>query len=128
MLPPSRSCQINLRTSTTPTAIFMNIRSKEIVTQYIFFSKKGINENVNIITPYKEKKIRFPRSIRFIDTLLIISGKGEEEKQNSLYCPPSKYESDVSIAQRELLLLSAYIYKYIFLYTHHGSLFSPLLG
>ena len=124
MLPPSRSCQINLRTSTTvPTAIFMNIRSKEIAIQYIFFTKKGI-----IITPYKEKKIRFPRSIRFIDTLLIISGKGEEEKQNSLYCPPSKYESDVSIAQRELLLFSAYIYKYIFLYTHHGSLFSPLLG
>jgi hypothetical protein len=78
--------------------------------------------------PIKEKKIIFPRSIRFIDTLLIISGKGEEEKQNSLYCPPSKYESDVSIAQRELLLFSAYIsYINIYFYIHIMDPYSPLL-
>lgn len=71
------------------------------------------------------KKKRFPRSIRFIDTLLIISGKGEEEKQNSLYCP-SKYESDVSIAQRELLLFSAYIsYINIYFYIHIMDPYSP---
>lgn len=93
-----------------------------MATIYILF-----NENVNIITPYKNK---VKKKIPEIDTLHRYSidnkWKGEEEeKQNSLYCPP-KYERCFDSTAWASLLFSAYIY--IFIYTSWILLSLPLLG